>query len=414
MSLLYDWDLIARPSQREPATDWAIWLIMTGRGWGKTLTGAQTTRKYKEQNRVAGHIALVGPTAADTRDVMLGLDPDSSGLLQVCPPWNKPVYEPSKRRAIWPDGTVATLYSAEEPNRLRGPQHGFAWGDEPAAWKDGEEVLSNLQFGLRRGEAKAIFTTTPRATPFVRQLIRLPGVVRTSGSMSENVALSSRAKAAIELQYGGTRLGRQEIYGELLEDNPDALWTYSMIDADRITPEDYAQKILSGAIKMGRGVVAVDPAVTANKASNATGILYGHLDTQSPPHAYIIEDLTFSGRPEQWATVAVNAYHRHDADRIIGEINNGGDLIENTIRQIDKSVAYKQVRATKGKMLRAEPVSALYEQHRVHHVGNFGPLEQQMTEYDGSQVSPDNLDALVWLLTDLIINAKRFRNLVTW
>lgn len=386
---------------------------MTGRGWGKTLTGAQTVRQYVEQKR-AQHVALVAPTAADARDVMLGLDPDSSGLLKVCPPWMRPTYEPSKRRAVWPNGAVATLYSAEEPDRLRGPQHDFAWGDEPAAWPDGETVLSNLFFGLRRGEAKAIFTTTPRPTPFVRTLTKLPGVYRTSGHMDENTALTETARQRIKTQYEGTRLGRQEIAGELLEDNPDALWTYSLIDETRISPADYAARVATGQIKIKRSVVALDPAVTSNPDSNATGIIVGHIDTQNPPHAYIIADNTISTTPEQWARVAVQSLRTYQADRIVGEVNNGGDLIENTLRQIDRNVPYKTVRATRGKVLRAEPVSALYEQHRVHHVGMFDQLETQMCEYDGSQSSPDRLDALVWCLTDLIIDAKRNRALVSW
>jgi phage terminase large subunit-like protein len=386
---------------------------MTGRGFGKTMTGAQTVRKKVETDSRVKHVGLASATAADTRDVMLGLDPDSSGLLQVCPPWNRPVYQPSYRRAVWPNGVVATLYSAEEPERVRGPQHNFFWGDEPASWPKGIDMLSNIQFGLRREPAQLLMTGTPKpGNPLVKELMKQATVI-TRGTMYENTALSASAVEALRSQYEGTRLGRQELGGELLDDNPDALWTYDMIDKDRMSPVEYARKVESGAIQIGRGAVAVDPAVTANKNSNATGILYGHLDRQNPPHAYIIEDATMVGRPDQWSRAVIKTYKTYGADRVIGEVNNGGDLIENTIRQVDKNVSYKTVRATKGKMLRAEPVSALYEKHRVHHVGIFPKLEEQQTEYDGSQESPDNLDALVWLLTHLIIDARR-GSFVTW
>ena len=183
-TLLYDWELIARPEQLEPTSAWTIWLLLTGRGWGKTLTGAQTTRRKVKNG--AQHIALVAPTAADTRDVMLGLNPDSSGLLQVCPPWERPEYRPSYRSAVFPSGCVATLYSAEEPERLRGPQHDFAWGDEPASWEKGEDVLSNIQFGLRRGSAQLLLTGTPKPTSIIRKLVRNPEVIITRGSMYDN------------------------------------------------------------------------------------------------------------------------------------------------------------------------------------------------------------------------------------
>lgn len=346
---------------------------------------------------------------------MLGLNPDSSGIMQVCPPWERPEYQPSYRRAVWPNGAVATLYSAEEPERLRGPQHDFAWGDEPASWMKGEEVLSNIQFGLRRGLAQLILTGTPKPTPLIRKLVRNPEVVITRGTMYDNPTLTPSAVQRLREQYEGTRLGRQELGGELLDDNPDALWTYDMIDQDRIKPLEYAKAVTRGDIQIGRGVVAVDPAVSANKNSNETGIIYGHIDRKKPAHLYVVADATVGGvRPEAWAKAAIKTYKYYEADRVVGEVNNGGDLVEANLRNFDRSVSYKQVRATKGKILRAEPVSALYEQHRVHHVGNFPQLEDQMTEYDGTQSSPDRLDALVWMATELIVTGSKTRNLVTW
>lgn len=401
-SLLYDWEFWARPEQREPLVPWTIWLIMTGRGFGKTMTGAQTVRRKVEKGR-AKHIALVGPTAADVRDVMVGLDPDSSGLMQICPPWNRPTYMPSYRHAVWPNGATATMYSGEEPNRLRGPQHDLAWGDEPAAWAKPDDMLSNLLFGLRRGDAQLILTGTPRPIPMIRGLVKNPDVILTKGSMYDNPMLTDTAVARIKKQYEGTRLGRQEIEGVLLEDNPDALWSVEMIDADRMTMEEFAEKVTKGFINIRRTVVSVDPAVTAKKNSNATGINVACIDDQHPPHAYILRDATMVSRPEAWATVSVALYKEYQADRLIAEVNNGGDLVEATIRQIDPNVSYKDVRATKGKMLRAEPASALYEKHRVHHVGAFPELEDEMLTYDGSQDSPDRLDSLVWSLFALIL-----------
>ncbi len=420
MALRYDWDFLARPEQREPTDPntgevvWLIWLIVTGRGWGKTRTGAETVRKHHEAGR-AHQIALVAPTAADTRDVMLGMNPESSGLLQVCPPWDLPLYEPSKRRAIWPNGDVAILYSAEEPGRLRGPQHDMGWGDEPAEWSDGEEVLSNLEFGLRLGDAKLILTGTPKPTPFIKSIMKRPGTILTTGSMRDNPNLSPVARDRILARYAGTRTGLQEIEGMLLEDNPNALWTWAMIDENRISLASFNEQLKFGLVKLKRIVVAIDPAVTNKRKSNSTGITVSAIDDRLlEPHAYVIKSISVNARPESWARTAINLYHEYNADRVIGETNNGGDLIESTLRQIDPNVSYHGVTASRGKMVRAEPVSALYEQGRVHHIGMHKELETQQTEYTGVGESPDEFDSCVWSLTELVINKKKRGRIISW
>lgn len=435
LALTYDWEFWARPSQLEPSQPWVVWMLLTGRGFGKTRTGAETLRKYVDEGR-AKAIALVAPTAADVRDTMLGLKPGSeSGLLQVCPPWDRPLYRPSYRECVWPtsprrpNGASATMFSGEEPNRLRGPQHDMAWWDEPAATPSQDEVEAMLLFGLRLGEAKLIMTGTPLPVPMIQRIRRdakntltnpALGTFVTTGTMYDNTFLAPSAIAVLKRKYEGTRMGRQEIYGEVLDDNPDALWSQGMIDNYAITPGEFATRVRSGELRLMRGAVSVDPAVTANKKSNQTGIVNGFIDQQNPPHAYIVGDFTLSASPSVWARTAIRVLKGMLGDRIIGEVNNGGDMVENTIRQEDPNVPFTSVRATRGKILRAEPVSALYEQGRVHHVRLPGPadpevdgnpnhlvdLEYQMTTYDGSQESPDRLDALVWLVTNLIVDQE--------
>lgn len=408
-TLLYDWEFWARPEQLEPTTPWLIWLILTGRGWGKTTTGAQLTRKRHEQG--VRQVALVAPTIADTRDVMCGIDPESSGLLQICPPWNKPEYQPSYRRMLWPNGSVDILYSSEEPKRLRGPQHQFGWGDEPAAWENPESTLSNLLFGLRRGRAQLVLTGTPEPVPHIKKLVLNRRVVITRGTMYDNTSLAPEAIEFLKSQYEGTRLGRQEIYGELLEDNPNALWTEEMIERSRIDPDDFAKAVAQGRITLRRITVNVDPSITGDKKkSDEAGITVTAIDAMG--EGYVLDDVSMIGRPEAWATKAVQVYLKYEADRIVGEVNQGGDMVENTIRSVKvpgaRNVSYKSVRATRGKMLRAEPVSALYEKNKVHHVGRFQTLEGQMCDYDGDpkKPSPDRLDSLVWGLTDLMVKGR--------
>ncbi len=551
-ALLFDWRFWARPEQLFPPGDWQTWLILTGRGWGKSRTGAEWVRDRIEHHN-AKRIALVGATAADVRDTMIE---GPSGILSCCPPWNRPHYEPSKRRVTWPNGSVAVAYSADEPNRLRGPQHDSAWcdelcfvagtlvrtehGDVPietlsigdsvqtrygvrsvvragmtnsdaelyklitsdgktltgtknhpvfvagkgftplhllargdiidvwdnhaqsaefnsgrvireprpvlesaatdsgvrvhsveklsdrapvynievdrvheyyangilvhnCAWRFVTEAWDMLMFGLRMGEhPQCVITTTPRPLKLLKDILADRTTIVTRGSLYENADnLAPNFVAKTVAKYQGTRLGRQEIDGEVLDDVPGALWTRAMIDACRWQVPDPTKPVRNQLPPMLRVVVAVDPAVTSGEDSDDTGIVVVGLgnDWQS----YVLADLTCHVSPHEWATVAVNAYGHYHADKIVGEVNNGGDLVETVIRTVDPLVPFKKVTASRGKRVRAEPIASLYEQGRVCHVGSFADLEDQMCNYvPGSLMqSPDRMDALVWALTEL-------------
>ena len=388
--LLHDWRFWARPDQLPPPGDWRIWLILTGRGWGKSRTGAEWVRAQVSSG-AAGRIALVAPTAADARDVMVE---GESGILSLGPEAERPKYEPSKRRLTWPNGALATLYSADEPDRLRGPQHDAAWCDELAAWRYMQDAWDMLMFGLRLGDnPRVVVTTTPKPKALLKTLLADEHTVTTRGSTYDNLPnLAPQFAEQILKRYKGTRLGRQELAGELLEDVEGALWTRAIIDGARA--ED--------APDLSRIVVGVDPAVTSGEDSCETGIVVAG---QAGEDFYVLADWSGRMTPEQWARRAVNAYREFSADRIVGEVNNGGDLVESVIRNSDRNVAYSAVHASRGKAKRAEPIEALYEQGRVHHVGQFATLEDQMCSFvpqdaDASN-SPDRMDALVWALTDL-------------
>lgn len=390
------WRVKARPEQLPPDGDWAVWLILAGRGFGKTRTGAEWVSELAQSGTIS-RIALVAPTAADARDTMIE---GESGVLAIAPNHNRPIYEPSKRRLTWPNGVIATSFSAEEPERLRGPQHGAVWADELGAWDNAQAVWDQVQFGLRLGQSpRACVTTTPKPIKLLRDLMAREGkdVVVTRGRTRDNAAnLAPGFVTAIENRYGGTRLGRQELDGEYLADVPGALWQRDWIDADRVTV----------APELRRIVVAVDPAVTNSENSDETGIVVAGLGKDG--HAYVLSDLTGRYGPLDWAKKAVAAYRHHQADRIVAEVNNGGALVEATIRMADPHASYKEVRASRGKAVRAEPISALYEQHKVHHVGPLSKLEDQMcsftSDFDRARAgySPDRVDALVWALTELI------------
>lgn len=389
---------MARDKQMLPDGVWSTWMILAGRGFGKTRTGAETIRYWVETGQ-GKRIALVARTAADVRDVMVE---GESGLLAICPPWNKPVYEPSKRRLRWPNGAIATTYSGDKPDQLRGPQHDKAWCDEIAAWRY-PDSWDQLQFGMRLGDnPQVVVTTTPRPIKIVREILADTTTISTRGSTYENSAnLAPSALARLKAKYENTRLGQQELYAVLLDDNPYALWKRSNIDATRV--------IKSPDLK--RVIVAIDPAVSTNEDSDETGIVV--VGQSSDGQCYVLDDMTLSASPDQWAKQAISAYHKYKADRIIAEVNNGGDMVEYTIRTVDALIPFKQVRASRGKQTRAEPIAALYEQSKVHHVGMFAELEDQMCQWMPGDKSPDRMDALVWAISELtsaIVRTPRVRS----
>jgi phage terminase large subunit-like protein len=394
--LLRDWTVWGRADQQPPPGAWRTWLILAGRGWGKSRTGAEWVRSVATSGR-ARRIALVARTAADVRDVLVE---GESGLLAIHRADERPMWEPSRRRLTWPNGAIATTYSAEEPDQLRGPQHDAAWCDELAAWRY-PDAWDQLQMGLRLGsDPRVVVTTTPRPTPLVRALALAATTHVTRGRTRDNARnLAPGVVDALAARYGSTRLGRQELDGEILDDAPGALWKLAQFDAARV----------DAAPDLRRVVVAIDPAVTAHEGSDETGIVVAGIGLDG--RVYVLEDLSGTYPAEQWARRAVEAFRRWRADRIVCEVNNGGDLVEGTLRAVDRSVPVKQVRATRGKALRAEPVAALYEQGRVSHVGSLSRLEDQCASWDpaGDHRSPDRLDALVWAITELAVRDEAVR-----
>lgn len=524
----WDWSFWARPNQLAPSGDWRTWLVLAGRGFGKTKLGSEWVRSLVETKR-ARRIALVAPTAADARDVMVE---GASGILNVCPPWCKPIYEPSKRRIVWPNGAIATTYSAEEPDRLRGPQHDFAFCflgntqitlsngqtkeiqaiqagdsvltrdgarkvlvsrrtqesakvyqltlsdgrsivgtaehpifcrgkwiplamlqpgdllcalaskrapgliairvrsvtplytthpvydltvegaheffangilvhncDEIAAWRY-PETWDQLRFGLRLGtNPQTLVTTTPRPTELIRNLARDKSTVVTKGTTYDNYEnLAEGFFEDIIARYEGTRIGRQEIYADILDDLPGALWQRSNIDKYRV---------IDAPSSLAQIVVGVDPAVTSGESSNETGIIVAAIGTNH--QGYVLDDYSCKDTPDGWARRVVKAYKEYKADYIVAEVNNGGDLVESIIRTIDPNVRYKKVHASRGKVVRAEPVAALYEQGKIHHVGTLAALEDQMCLYTPLDYpgSPDRVDALCWVFTEIMLSKSQ-------
>lgn len=394
-ALLYRWESWRRPQQAPPEGDWTGWLIDAGRGWGKTRTGAETVRHWVEKEGVK-RIGIVSETAADNRDIVVE---GESGLMNICPPWAMPTYEPSKRRLTWPNGAIATFYDATEPKQLRGPQHEKIWFDELAKYRYAEQVFDMAMFGLRLGKKPQwVATTTPLPTPFFKALLKRPDVVITKGKTIENLAnLSPTFRKTVVDRYKGTRLGRQELDAELIDDVIGALWSRRTIEDCRVSTIPTLKRV----------VVGVDPATTSRKTSNEHGIITVGLGTDN--HGYVLDDTSDIMTPDQMARRAVGCYSRHKADAIVVETNNGGDFIPALIKTINPNVNVIDVRAARGKVVRAEPISALYDQGRVHHVGTFPALEDQMTQFtrevaaqrDAETTSPDRVDALVWALTDL-------------
>ena len=396
--LQYDWGFWGRPTQQEPQQPYFCWLCLAGRGWGKTDTGAHWVVKKVKQARDAKkkiRIALVAETAADARDVMVE---GPAGIMAASPPDFMPIYQPTRRRLIWPDGSIAITFSGDEPGQLRGPEFHYAWVDELAKYTYPDETWDNLELGLRMGdEPQVIVTTTPRPIPIVIGLYDDPMTIVTTGSSYENISnLAPKYIRRIIHKYEGTRLGRQELYAEILRDVPGALWSQDLINATRVRPDAVPDIV--------RYTIAVDPAVSSTEDSNETGIMV--LGRGANGDGYLFKDASGEHSTARWAREAVFQYNHWKATRIVGEINNGGDLVRVNIHSVDPNVHYRPVTATKSKGNRAEPIAGLYEQGRMHHVGYFPDLESQMTlitrdEYLGPG-SPDRLDALVWGAHDIM------------
>jgi phage terminase large subunit-like protein len=391
--LRYDWHFWARPSQIAPDWPWRIWFLCAGRGYGKTRTGAEWIRDEVENTKEKLHIALIAKTPADARDVMIQ---GPAGILKIAPPWMRPDYKPSLRRLFWPNGCEATVYSSKEFDTLRGPAHHLFWADEIASWHYPKETWDNLMMGLRLGDnPRGVVTSTPRPIAIVKDLIGRKGkdVALTGGSTYENRAnLPPAYFTEIISKYEGTTLGRQELYAELIADNPEALWNRELLDANRRLE----------APELKRVAVAIDPPASSGKDAAEAGIIGGGIGKDT--HGYLIEDASLEkATPNQWGTAAVTLYHKIKANFIIAEANNGGDMVEHVIKTFDTRIPVKLVHASRGKYTRAEPVAGLDEQHKIHHVGTFGKLEDQLCQWVPGDKSPDRLDARVWLFTELML-----------
>lgn len=395
-ALKADWSRVARPNQLPPPGDWRIWLLLAGRGFGKTRTICEFARAEVEAGR-ACRIALIAATASDCRDVLVT---GWSGMLSVCPEWSRPHYEPTKRLLTWPNGAIATMYSADEPDRLRGPQFDLAICDELAAWRY-PEALDMLLLGLRLGKnPRVAIATTPRPTKVIRDLLAREGrdVVVTRGSTLEN--RDNLAPAYVEQileRYRGTRLERQEVFGEVLEDTPGALWNRETLETTRV---DEAPKDLQ------RIVVAIDPAGSSEEGADETGIVVAGLGQDG--HGHVLEDLSGRYTPTEWARRALGAYHVWKADRIVAETNYGGEMVKSTIEAVDASVPVTTISSSRGKVLRAEPIAAFFEQRKAHMVGSHPELEDQACRFTSDWLrsrdgSPDRVDAMVFALTELML-----------
>jgi len=396
---------MARPNQLPPKGDWRIWLLMAGRGFGKTRVLSEWARLMAHK-MPGSRGAIIAATAADSRDTVVE---GHSGILNVCPPWDRPTYQPTKRLVLWGNGSRATLFSADEPNRLRGPQFHWAVCDELAAWRY-QSAWDMLEFGLRLGQnPQVVVATTPKPVAHLRRLVKDSEdpenkIFITTGSMYENIDnLAPTFIRAILRKYEGTRLGEQEIHAVLHEDAKYSLWKSTMFEREGFRFTDIPP--------LERIVVAVDPAIKSGSERNddelddkvtETGIIVVGVDRRD--HGYVLEDATIAGSPKEWADEAVRMYKKYKADRIVVEINNGGEMVAHTIRTSDPNVAIAEVSASRSKQTRAEPVVALYEQWRIHHRGVLADLETQMVQWEPGAKSPDRMDALVWGLSYLLIN----------
>jgi len=403
--LMHDWLFWARTDQLPPgrASDggaWTTWLVLGGRGAGKTRTGAEWVRglalgRAPFAATPVSPIALVAETRDDLREVMVE---GVSGLMAIHRNGERPEWQSSRRRLVWPNGAVAQGFSAEDPESLRGPQFAAAWADEVGKWRQADAAFDMLQFGLRLGgNPRQVITTTPRTIPLLRRLAADPATAVSVAATARNAYnLSPAFLDAVVGRYSGTRLGRQELEGEFVEDNPDALFPRSMIEAARCP----------AAPALTRVVVAVDPPA-GGRRTGGCGIVAAGLARDGV--IYVLADASLDGvRPDVWAARALDTYHRHEADALIAEVNQGGTMVAEVMRSVDASVPVTPVRATRGKAVRAEPVAALYAQGRVRHAGVFPALEDEMAAFgpDGlaNGRSPDRLDALVWAVSALALD----------
>ncbi|HEY2446796.1 MAG TPA: terminase family protein [Rhizomicrobium sp.] len=393
-----EWNFWARPEQLAPGGQWTTWLYMGGRGAGKTRAGAEWISDRVARG-LARRIALVGSTAADARDVMVE---GQSGLLSVSPSDNLPKYEPSKRRLTWRNGAMATLYSAEEPNVLRGPQHDTAWCDELAKWKHLEAAWDNLQFGLRLGERpQQVITTTPQALAALKAIIARSDTIVSRGTSYDNRAnLPGVFFTEIIKRYEGTRTGRQEIEAELLDDVAGALWTRATLDAARLKHGEAPPQLV-------RVVVGVDPSGTRGEDDDRASVGIVAAGKGIDGLAYVLADFTCSLSPAGWGRHIAECVSAHKADCVVAEGNFGGAMVESVLKAANVGTRVKMVTASRGKAVRAEPVAALYEQNRVKHAGAFSALEDQLVSFTPEgyvgQGSPDRADAMIWALTELML-----------
>jgi phage terminase large subunit-like protein len=378
----YRWGIHAREKQRLPTVPFFVWLILAGRGFGKTRTGAETVRQWV---RDFSMVNIVGATADDARDIMIE---GESGILSICPDGERPLYVSSKRRLEWPNGAISLIFTADEPERLRGKQHMKIWADELASWRY-EDAWMQAMMGLRLGDnPQAIVTTTPRPTKLIIGLTKDERNIITAGTTYENKDnLAAGFFDYVIKKYEGTTLGRQELLAQILTDNPGALWKRTDIDAARVLKAPELDKV----------IVGIDPSATSG-GDEAGIITAGRCGNDY----YTIADDSIQGSPQAWATAAITAYYKHKANLIVAEDNNGGEMVEMVIKQVDPSVPVKRVHASRGKATRAEPVAAISEQGRDHHVGTFAALEDELCLWLVGDASPNRLDAKVWAITELM------------
>lgn len=409
--LLYDWQEWARPDQLPPPGDWFTWLIMTGRGWGKNRTAAETIRMFVEQGE-AHKMLFVSKNPQDVREDMI--EEERSGILAVFPPKIRPDWQPGNKRLVWPDGTLAHVRTGAKPDNIRGSGYDLVWMDEIAAWDYPRETYQQVQMACRRGNPREIITTTPQPIPIIEELLEKaqsddhPQVVMTTGTTWENeVNLSDRFMRNVVDEYRNTRLGKQELEAQVLTSEPNALWSHKIIQyvaRDKIIKDGQL-------LNFDKVCVSIDPATTSKSTSDETGII---VSGKKNGAYFVIDDYSGKYTPHGWASTAIKAYHTYMADRIVAEKNQGGDMVKTTIQDME-NVPVKLVHASRGKKTRAEPIASIYEQGKVYHVDDpnepdlFEELERQYTRWVPGDDSPDRLDSAVWGLTWLKGGTKKYR-----